>query len=44
MKSYSKQKKLEKWKNGYEIAKGDSGIMTEELELAQSGDFNYYDK
>ena len=44
VKSYKKQKKLEKWKNGYEIAQNDNAILSQELELAGSGDLNYYDK
>ena len=39
-----KQKKLEKWKKGYEIAQNDNAILSQELELAGSGDLNYYDK
>ena len=44
VKSYKKQKKLEKWKKGYEIAQNDNAILSQELELAGSGDLNYYDK
>ena len=44
VKSYKKQKKLEKWKKGYEIAQNDNAILLQELELAGSGDLNYYDK
>ena len=44
VKSYKKQKKLEKWKKGYEIAQNDNAILSQELELAESGDLNYYDK
>lgn len=44
VKSYKKQKKLEKWKKGYEIAQNDNAILSQELELADSGDLGYYDK
>ena len=44
VKSYKKQKKLEKWKKGYEIAQNDNAILSQELELSGSGDLNYYDK
>ena len=44
VKSYKKQKKLEKWKKGYEIAQNDNAILSQELELVGSGDLNYYDK
>lgn len=44
VKSYKKQKKLEKWKKGYEIAQNDNAILSQELELADSGDLSYYDK
>ena len=44
VKSYKKQKKLEKWKKGYEIAQNDNAILSQELELTGSGDLNYYDK
>lgn len=44
VKSYKKQKNLEKWKKGYEIAQNDNAILSQELELAGSGDLNYYDK
>ena len=44
VKSYTQQKKLEKWKKGYEIAQNDNAILLQELELAGSGDLNYYDK
>ena len=44
VKSYKKQKKLEKWKKGYEIAQNDKAILSQELELADSGDLGYYDK
>ena len=44
VKSYKKQKKLEKWKKGYEIAQNDNPSLSQELELAGSGDLNYYDK
>lgn len=44
VRSYGKQKKLEKWKKGYEIAKSDRAILSQELELAESGDLIYYDK
>ena len=44
VKSYKKQKKLEKWKKGYEIAQNDNAILSQELELAASGDLGYYDK
>ncbi|NLK67042.1 MAG: type II toxin-antitoxin system CcdA family antitoxin [Campylobacteraceae bacterium] len=44
IKSYKQQKKLEKWKNGFEIAQNDNSILSAELELADSGDFDYYEK
>lgn len=39
VKSYKKQKKLEKWKKGYEIAQNDNAILSQELELADSWRF-----
>ena len=44
VKSYKRQKKLERWKNGYEIAQSDNIISSQELELARSGDLSYYEK
>ena len=44
VKSYKRQKKLERWKNGYEIAQSDKIISSQELELARSGDLSYYEK
>lgn len=44
VKSYKRQKKLEKWKKGYEIAQSDKIISSQELELARSGDLSYYEK
>ncbi|MEE3776643.1 hypothetical protein V2I28_03970 [Campylobacter sp. CX2-4080-23] len=44
VKSYKRQKKLERWKNGYDIAQNDSQILSNELDLAESGDLVYYDK
>ena len=42
--SYKRQKKLERWKKGYEIAQIDKIISSQELELARSGDLSYYEK
>ena len=44
VKSYKRQKKLERWKKGYEITQNDDVISSQELELARSGDFSYYEK
>jgi len=44
VKSYKRQKKLERWKKGYEIAQSDKIISSEEVELARSGDLSYYEK
>lgn len=44
VKSYKRQKKLERWKKGYEIAQSDKIISLQELELARSGDLSYYEK
>ncbi|WP_298790056.1 hypothetical protein [uncultured Campylobacter sp.] len=44
VKSYKRQKKLERWKKGYEIAQSDKIISSQELELARSGDLSYYEK
>ena len=44
VKSYKRQKKLERWKKGYEIAQSDKIISSQEVELARSGDLSYYEK
>ena len=44
VKSYKRQKKLERWKKGDEIAQSDKIISSQELELARSGDLSYYEK
>lgn len=44
VKSYKRQKKLERWEKGYEIAQSDKVISSQELELARSGDLSYYEK
>ena len=44
VKSYKRQKKLERWKKGYDIAQSNKIISSQELELARSGDLSYYEK
>lgn len=44
VRSYKKQKRIEKWKNSYKAVMQNPQWMEEEIELANSGDNTYYEE